>query len=298
MDPEPFRQERVAWLEGGNVKRVVLTGNGSKPAVAAAISELLPWMRERADVVAVDLGMDRDLSKERADLVVVLGGDGAILSVARRLGDRQTPVIGVNLGKLGFLAELGPTDLRAHFDAILAGDYALSHRMMLSCRLRRRGRMVAGFLALNDVVVSRGALSRVVAVGLWVDGKRTTTYNGDGVIVSTPTGSTAHSLSAGGPVLDPELEAMVITPLCPHTLTNRPVVLPASRRVELCAEFAPVLVGLTVAGQVSEELAEGDHLVIRRAEPTFQLVDLGLRTYYDTLREKLHWGGSTRHDRR
>lgn len=277
--------------------RIILTGNGTKPQIAAAVSELLPWLRERVDVAVVDLGMDMDLRSVRADVAVILGGDGAILSTARRLGDNQIPAIGVNLGKFGFLAEVLPGEFRQRFADILEGRYRISARMMLRCSLRRDERTVAEWLALNDVVASRGALSRLVGLGLLVDGTRATTYNGDGVIVATPTGSTAHSLSAGGPVVDPGVEAMVVTPICPHTLTNRPVVLPADVEITLCAEYTPVRVGLTVDGQVYEEIAQGDRVVIRRARKTFQLIDLGLRTYYDTLREKLHWGGSTQYHR-
>ncbi len=275
--------------------RIILTGNGTKPQIAAAVSELLPWLRERVDVAVVDLGMDMDLGSVGADVAVILGGDGAILSTARRLGDNQIPAIGVNLGKFGFLAEVLPGEFRQRFGDILEGRYRISARMMLRCSLRRDERTVAEWLALNDVVASRGALSRLVGLGLLVDGTRATTYNGDGVIVATPTGSTAHSLSAGGPVLDPRVEALVVTPICPHTLTNRPVVLPADVEIALCAERTPVRVGLTVDGQVYEEIAQGDRVVIRRARKTFQLIDLGLRTYYDTLREKLHWGGSTQY---
>lgn len=283
---------------GSTVKRIILTGDGSKPAIAAAVSELLPWLRERVDVGVVDLAMDRELEPAEADLAVILGGDGAILSTARRLGQNQMPAIGINLGKFGFLAEVSPGEFRKHFDGIVAGQYRLSQRMMLSCALRRGEVTLAEHLALNDVVVSRGALSRLASFALLVDGRRATTYNGDGVIVSTPTGSTAHSLSAGGPVLEPCLEAMVITPICPHTLTNRPVVLHAGVEIALCAESAPIDVGLTVDGQVYEELCQGDRIVVRRASRTFQLIDLGLRTYYDTLRQKLHWGGSTQYHRR
>ncbi|MFW6161566.1 MAG: NAD(+)/NADH kinase, partial [Planctomycetota bacterium] len=185
-----------------------------------------------------------------------------------------------------------PGEFRQRFDDILGGRYWISQRLMLRCVLWRGQRTVARWLALNDVVVSRGALSRLVSLGLVVDGKRATTYNGDGVIVSTPTGSTAHSLSAGGPVVEPCVEALVVTPICPHTLTNRPVVLPAGVEIELRAESTPVQVGLTIDGQDYEEIAEGDRIVIRRAARWFQLIDLGLRTYYDTLREKLNWGGS------
>ena len=280
------------------MKRIILTGDGRKPAIAAAVSELLPWLRERVELAAMDLGLDGELGAVEADLAVILGGDGAILSTARRLGHNQIPAIGVNLGKFGFLAEVSPSEFREHFDEVLAGRYRISERMMLECVLTRQEQAVAQWLALNDVVVSRGALSRLVAFGLSIDGEQATTYNGDGVIVSTPTGSTAHSLSAGGPVLDPCLEAMVITPICPHTLTNRPVVVPAGVEVKLCAEQAPVDVGLTIDGQVYEELREGDCITIRRAAKTFQLIDLGLRTYYDTLREKLDWGGSTSYRRR
>jgi len=280
------------------VKQIILTGDGRKPPVAAAVAELLPWLRQRVEVAVVDLTMERDLEGVEADLAVILGGDGAILSTARRLGRNQVPAMGVNLGKFGFLAELSPAQFREHFDAVLDGRHGISRRMMLTCALRRGERTVAEHLALNDVVVSRGALSRLVTIGLFVDGDRATTYNGDGVIISTPTGSTAHSLSAGGPVVEPGLEAIVVTPICAHTLTNRSVVLPATIAVELCAEATPVDVGLTIDGQVYEPLAEGDRVAVRRAEESFELIDLGLRTYYDTLREKLHWGGSTAYHRR
>lgn len=280
------------------MKRIILTANGSKPPIAAAVAELLPWLRERVEVAALDLALNRPLDDVQADFAVILGGDGAILSTARRLGQNQIPCIGVNLGKLGFLAELSPAEFRRHFDDLVAGRYRISTRSMLSCVLWRDERAVAEHQGLNDVVVSRGALSRLVTFGLFVDGRRATTYNGDGVIVSTPTGSTAHSLAAGGPVLEPDLEAVVVTPICPHTLTNRPVVLPAAVQIELLAERAPVAVGLTVDGQVYEDLAEGDRVVIRPALKSFQLINLGLRTYYDTLREKLHWGGSTSYEHR
>ncbi|MBM4040901.1 MAG: NAD(+)/NADH kinase [Planctomycetes bacterium] len=279
------------------MKRIILSGNTGKPAVAAAVAELLPWLRERAEVVALDLALDRELEHVEADLAVILGGDGAILSVARRLGRNQISAIGVNLGKFGFLAEVSPEQFRERFDDILAGRYRLSSRMRLACTLCRDGQAIAEHTALNDVVLSRGALSRLVAIGLVVDGVRATTYNGDGVIVSTPTGSTAHSLSAGGPVIEPHVDAFVVTPICPHTLTNRPVVMPASCRIELSVEATPADVGLTVDGQVYQEVARGDRVVLRRAASDFRLIDLGLRTYYDTLREKLHWSGSALHDR-
>ncbi|HPD16170.1 MAG TPA: NAD(+)/NADH kinase [Planctomycetota bacterium] len=280
------------------MKRIILSGDTRKPGVAAAVGDLLPWLRERVEVVALDLAMDRELEHVEADFVVVLGGDGAILSTARRLGRNQLPVLGVNHGKFGFLAELSPEQLRERFDEVLAGSYRVSSRMRLWCSLLRGHEKIAEHVALNDAVISRGALSRLVTMGLMVDGTRATTYNGDGVIVATPTGSTAHSLSAGGPVVDPGLEAFVITPICPHTLTNRPVVMPARYCIELLADATPVDVGLTIDGQVYQPIARGDRLVIRRAASDFQLIDLGLRTYYDTLREKLQWSGSALHSRR
>jgi len=274
------------------VKRIILTGDGRRPKVGAVAEEVLGLLEGRADVVVADLALDRDLQDVDADLAVILGGDGAILSTARRLGSNQIPAIGVNLGKFGFLAGGSLVEFREHLDDVLSGTCPVSHRMMLSCTVEHQDGEVSTHQALNDVVVSRGALSRLITVGLVVDGHRATTYNGDGVIVSTPTGSTAHSLSAGGPVLDPVLEAVVITPICPHTLTNRPVVLPGSVEIALYTESAPVDTGLTLDGQTYRDLREGDCVRIRRSEQTFQLIDLGLRTYYDTLREKLSWGGS------
>jgi len=280
------------------MKPVILSADTTKPAVAAAVDELLPWLRQRVRELQLDLKLDRELEGVEAGLAVILGGDGAILSTARRLGRNQVPAIGVNLGKFGFLAEGSPEQFRERFDDLLAGRYKVSSRMRLSCTLVRDGEALAQYLALNDAVISRGALSRLVAIGLVVDGTRTTIYNGDGVVVATPTGSTAHSLSAGGPVIHPGVEAVVVTPICPHTLTNRPVVMPATSRVELCVDDTPVDVGVTIDGQVYQPTCRGDRLVIERAESDFLLVDLGLRTYYDTLREKLGWGGSAVHGRR
>ncbi len=280
------------------MRRIILSWDSRKQAVGSAVSELLPWLRERVECVPLDLASDEGVEGVSAEFAVILGGDGAILATARRLGRTQLPALGVNLGKFGFLAEVSPEQFRARFEDILAGRYRVSSRMRLSCALRRDGRTLSEHLALNDAVLSRGALSRLVAIGLLVDGMRTTTYNGDGAIVSTPTGSTAHSLSAGGPVIDPRLEAFVVTPICPHSLTNRPLVLPAGCSIELHMDDAPVDVGLTIDGQVFQTLARGDQVIIGRAPDDFKLIDLGLRTYYDTLREKLHWSGSALHDSR
>lgn len=280
------------------MKRIILSWDSRKPAIAAAVASLLPWLRERAECVTLDLSSDDRMEGVSADFAVILGGDGAILATARRLGRNQLPALGVNLGKFGFLAELSPEQLKERFEDVLAGRYRISSRMRLLCAVHRDGRVLVEHLALNDVVVSRGALSRLVAVSLVVDGTRATTYNGDGVIVSTPTGSTAHSVSAGGPVIDPRVEAVVVTPICPHSLSTRPLVLPATCSIELHVDDAPVEVGLTVDGQVFHGLMRGDKVAIGRAAQDFKLIDLGLRTPYDTLREKLHWSGSALHDRR
>jgi len=276
---------------GPSKPRVVVVGNAAKPMVGEAISRCLPLLRRHAHIVAVDLKLDIDLSATRADRVIIFGGDGAILSTARRMGRRQIPVIGVNLGKFGFMAEFSVDEVRQSLAALLSGDCPVSQRMMLDCRIERDGRRILASLALNDVVVSRGALSRMISITLLLDGEQANCYSGDGLIVATPVGSTAHSLAAGGPIVEPHMEALILSPICPHTLSNRPLVIPGDRRIELVVSAAPVAVAVTVDGQVNLPLQAGDRILIRKARSRFRLIETRTRTYYQTLREKLDWRG-------
>lgn len=242
------------------------------------------------DVVLEDLEESADLSTASADLVLIFGGDGSILSAARRMGENQIPVFGVNFGKLGFLTLCSADEFEERLGHVLDRGIRVLPRMMLEARLVREGREIYRSLALNDGVIGRVTLSRMIEVRLSVEEETVTTTVGDGLIVSTPVGSTAHSLSAGGPIVQPEMEAIVLTPICPHTLSHRPLVLPPDRaiRCELAGDATEAM--LTMDGQDNRELRLGDHVLFGRARPRFLLVDANPHSYYTVLRKKLHWG--------
>lgn len=225
-------------------------------------------------------------------MLLVFGGDGEMLSTARRLGTNQIPALGINFGKLGFLTQFDACELESALPSILGGDFTVGERMMLDCSLLRGEPKKRQFLALNDVVISRGALSRLVRLRLYVDGEPATSYASDGLIISTPVGSTAHSLSAGGPILEPDFEAMIITPICAHSLANRPVVICAGHAVEVHAEKFTQELGLTVDGQVYEPLEPGDRIRVVRSSHKFLQVIRRTQAFYRTLRGKLGWGGT------
>jgi NAD+ kinase len=271
--------------------RVIVVGDEEKPNVPDAVERALPLLREHADVAMVDLDGSHDLEAVRADLLFVFGGDGAILKTVRRLGSNHPAVCGVNLGKLGFLATVTCDDFDGSLPSILAGAYRLLTPRFLRCRVRRDGETLHESRAVNDVVVSRGALSRIVRLDLLIDRETVTTYNGDGLIVSTPLGSTAHSLSAGGPIVEPGVEALILTPICPHTLSNRPLVVPADRTIELGIGEGPEGVALTVDGQVFQPLQVGDQVSVTASDERFRLARAPGCSYYGTLRDKLGWSG-------
>lgn len=274
-----------------NRKRVVLVGDGRKMGVREAAKRARQWLAKRVDLIGFDLEGELDLSKACADLLVVFGGDGFILQTARRLGGNQVPVFGVNFGKFGFLAETVEDEFEADLERILSNEIVPSERMMLSALVRRGGKPIENYLAFNDVVLNRPSVSRMIHIKLLVDSEEVTTYACDGLIVSSPVGSTAHSLSAGGPILFPTMEALIVTPICPHTLSNRPLVLPGNKTLTLVlvASFAPST--LTVDGQVSLEVVEGDTVEVTKSSKPFLLVETGKRTYFDILRAKMGWSG-------
>jgi len=272
-------------------KKLIILGNGAKPRVRSAVHRLKRWLSGRAEILAIDLDDELDLASTKADLAVVIGGDGAILRAARRLGHTGIPLLGFNVGKLGFLAEFGIKDFKQAMTKALNRRLKTSSRMMIECSVLKNGRVVHKSLGLNDAVISRGALSRLIYVELRVDEEELTTYAGDGLIISTPVGSTAHSLSAGGPILEPGMEAFIITPICAHTLTDRPLVVPATRKITARVSGAADHVALTVDGQVYVELKQDDEVRVVRAPVPLRLVETGERTYYQTLRNKLGWGG-------
>ncbi len=229
-------------------------------------------------------------SPQELDLVITLGGDGALLGGARWAGPAGVPVLGVNLGRLGFLTAVTLEELSAALGRIVAGDYVLDTRMALDVRSVHRSGSSDRYYGLNDAVIHKGGLVRMVPVRVWVDEEEIGLYRADGVIVATPTGSTAYSLSAGGPILDPRQDAIVVTPICPHTMAVRPLVLPPGS--EICVEVGSPTeeINLTIDGQVGATLKPGDRVTARKADEPVRLVRLPGQSFFSLLRRKLRWG--------
>jgi NAD+ kinase len=228
--------------------------------------------------------------RDRADLVIVLGGDGTLIHAARMLRGRAVPILGVNLGSLGFMTEIPVAEALPVLASVLANTAQIDSRMKLSCKLVRRGETVLEDEVLNDVVIAKSALARISDHETWLDGKYVATFKADGVIFSTPTGSTAYSLSAGGPIVHPSIDCMIVTPICPHALTQRPIVVPADQPlvVKLTHELSDVY--LTIDGQAGQPLEKGDRLEVTRAATRVQIVRNPSIDYFGVLRAKLHWG--------
>ncbi len=225
-----------------------------------------------------------------ADLYVVIGGDGTLLMAARAIAERPRPILGVNLGGLGFLTETGPDEMDQMIEEILAGRYELDRRIGLEVSVVRGGRTILRQATLNDAVINKSALARIIEIGLSIDREPVTTYKSDGLIISTPTGSTAYSLSAGGPIVHPNLEAFLITPICPHTLSLRPLVVPDDSMAELSLRTGDSEVYLTLDGQVGHPLRMKDRVRVRRSRHPILMVRSLRRSYFAVLRRKLHWG--------
>ena len=269
--------------------RIFVLGNAYRPGVKEEAERLLPYLKEHAEVVAVDLKQEKDLGSLTADIALVLGGDGAILRAARQMAYRQVPVLGINLGKLGFLADLSPHELCSCFARVVAGEYRVTRHLMFECVLEssKDKRVILG---LNEVFVHAGPSFHSIDLDLAVDGETVTRFSGDGLILSTPVGSTAHSLSAGGPILGQDLSVFVITPVSPHTLTSRPVVDSAEKVYTIALMSSCTEAVLIVDGQDPIPLSKNDRVIVRRAPVTFGLVKVPGRSYYQTLRGKLRWG--------
>ena len=279
------------------MQTLVLVAKKDKPEaaeLAARIRERYPSLEVLGDrLLAHTLGWprleDRELSA-RAELVVVLGGDGTLIHAARLLDGRSTPILGINLGSLGFMTEIPAEELFSALDDVLGGRFRVDSRMKLACRLVREGKVVVEDEVLNDVVINKGALARVADHEVAIDGVPIAMYKADGVILSTPTGSTAYSLSAGGPIVHPSVDCTVLTPICSHALTHRPIVVPADRtiRVSLRSETADTF--LTLDGQTGHSLQCGDSIEVVRSDNRVNLVRNSRLGYFTILRQKLHWG--------
>ena len=261
--------------------------------IAASLSRrhvhvLLDAEAELTGLPAVPRRPKEALARE-TDLIVVLGGDGTLLSIARHT-DSRVPILGVNLGELGFLTEVVESEALAMLKRVVAGRFELDRRMTLAAVLERGGKVVRRLRALNDVVVTNGARARIVEFSVSVDGLPLTTYRADGMIVATPTGSTAYSLSAGGPIVEPTVEVLLLSPISPHLLSNRPMVLRPEARVRITIARREQDALLTIDGQERMALAGGDVVEVRRGRSPVALVRSPDRTYYDVLRSKLGWG--------
>lgn len=257
-------------------------------------------VRYLLDTEAADLldrsseGIARSAMAGQIELALVAGGDGTILSVARNLRRSQVPVVGINLGGLGFLTEFSAKEIYESLDSILLGDYQVDHRMMLSVEIRRHDRKGEKHVVLNDVVLNKSALARILEIDLRVGEQSITTYRADGLILSSPTGSTAYCLSAGGPIVHPQMQAIVVIPICPHTLTNRPLVVPGELVLEARirgggGDNNPFL--LTLDGQVGLPLGRGDVVRVKKSRQSFSMVIPEGRDYFQVLKKKLKWGG-------
>jgi NAD+ kinase len=271
--------------------RIFVLGNANRPGVSEEAERLLPFLREHCDIVLVDFDQQKDLSTGEADLTLVLGGDGAILHAARQMGYHQTPVLGVNLGRLGFLADLSADELCSVFPRVVRGEYRITEHLMFECLIESPDEKRT-ILGLNEIALLSGPPFRMIQLDLLLDGEVVSGYSGDGLIISTPIGSTAHSLSAGGPILGQELSAFVITPICPHSLTSRPVVDSADKVYTIAVRrLSPeASLMLVLDGQQQGQLTTEHRVTVRKAPVSFRLVKVPGRSYYQTLRDKLHWG--------
>jgi len=273
-------------------RRIIIMGNMGRPDVKEQIAALDTWFAGRAEVAWVGSTKDRPPDLTDVHLCVVFGGDGTLLAAARALAGSSVPLLGVNMGKLGFLAEFNVEHFQRHFEDILAGRVEPTERMMLQVQVEsRRGK---GFTspAANDVAICAGQPFRMIQLNLIEADRAIVHYHGDGLIVSTPTGSTAYNMSAGGPIMEPTLQAIVITPIAPHSLTLRSIAIRPDRQIKILAERVNTGSAVIIDGQINTGLYEGDAVCIRRAERDVKIIPHPGRTFFGTLTSKLHWGTS------
>lgn len=263
--------------------------DGARPTFRERAANLRPIIEQHFDVVAEQDDLDAEFDPKGAELAVVMGGDGTILRSARLMGHRQLPVLGINLGKLGFLAAVTPEQLEPALADIAAGGHRVVDHLMFECSLLNESGETTRRLGLNEITVHAGAPFAMLSAQLFVDGDLVATYECDGLIISTPVGSTAHNLAAGGPILRKSLQAFVVSPISPHTLTNRPVVDTADRVYEVVVPQPNAGTTLMVDGQVIGTLAPGDRVHLEKSKAVFQLIEVSGQSYYRTLREKLGW---------
>jgi NAD+ kinase len=288
------------------MNRVGIIAKKNKPEAVVIVRNLVEWLRPKKIEVyieeeigkllspALPEGCWKPLQREAiptdVEMIVVLGGDGTLLSVARQVWNKNIPILGVNLGGLGFLTEITLDELYPVLERVLRDDFEINERDVLNAEVIRRGERIAGFIVLNDAVINKGALARIIDLETTINGEYLSTFRSDGLIISTPTGSTAYNLSAGGPIVFPSLHTIIITPICPHTLTIRPIIIPDHVRIRALLKSRNEEVTLTLDGQQGFTLEFEDVVEVRKAEGRILLIKSPYRRYFELLREKLKWG--------
>ncbi len=289
------------------MKRIGIIAKQNKPEAVPIVRNLVEWLRPKKIEVYIEEEMGKlfrppltgphlnSVMKEdiptHTEMIIVLGGDGTLLSVARLVGDQEVPILGVNLGGLGFLTEITLEELYRVLERVVQGDFVTDERVVLNAAVIRRGERMVEFTVLNDAVINKGALARIIDLETTINGEYLTTFKSDGLIISTPTGSTAYNLSAGGPIVYPSLHCIIITPICPHTLTNRPIMIPDDVEIRAMLKTKQQEVILTLDGQQGFTLEFEDVVEVRKAEGHILLIKSPYRHYFEVLREKLKWGG-------
>src|SRR6266699_3580712 len=275
------------------IRTVGIISRPRREDIARVVPPLIEWLRAHGAEVVCDsetgecIGPLTTQTRKRedlpahSDLLIVLGGDGTLLSAARLAADREVPILAVNLGGMGFLTTVPHDEIYEILEEIFSCKHRVSERVLLEARIVRGGAVIRRQIALNDAVLNKAALARIMDVALHVDSEYVTTYKADGLILSTPTGSTAYSLAAGGPIVYPTVESFVVTPICPHTLTNLPLVIPDTAKIEIDFQSEDDAVFLTLVGQIGIELAREDHIVVRKASEKLRLVLPAKKSYFE-----------------
>jgi NAD+ kinase len=283
------------------IRRVVVVAKPGNPEGQRIAFEMSAWLRARGVAVRLDAttaealgrkdGIDIETLPRGTDLVIVAGGDGTLLSVARAAGPQGVAILGVNFGGLGFMTELQPEELYAALEKVVRGDFVIEEREALRVRFRRGRKVLEEYAVLNDAVVTKAALARMLVIEVRIDKELVATYTSDGLIVATPTGSTAYNLSAGGPILDPRMSAFVIAPICPHAMSYRPLVVPGRVTIEVTLRSMTEEAYLTLDGQVGFPMRQLDAIIVDRHPRAVRLVRVAKRGFFEILQRKLHWGG-------
>jgi NAD+ kinase len=288
------------------MKRIGIIAKQNKPEAVPLVRNLVEWLRPKKIEIYVEEGMGalldsapsgpylssvkREEIPAHVEMIIVLGGDGTLLSVARQVWNKNIPILGVNLGGLGFLTEITLDELYRVLERIIQDDFEINEREVLDTAVIRKGKRIAEFTVLNDVVINKGALARIIDLETTINGEYLSTFRSDGLIISTPTGSTAYNLSAGGPIVYPSLHTIIITPICPHTLTIRPIIIPDDVKIRALLKSRNEEVTLTLDGQQGFSLEFEDVVEVGKAEGRILLIKSPYRNYFELLREKLKWG--------